>query len=73
MNDQEKMYLQKIEEHGAQNGWVIPLNQNDREFLTYFRSVCKRYNITPSKATKLEHDFVTRVTESELYLQQAIT
>ena len=71
MNDQEKAYLQEIEEHGAQTGWVAPLNQDDRDFLAYFRSVCKRYNITPSKATRLEYDFVTRVAESEFYLQRA--
>ena len=55
----------------AVHGWVAPLNREDREFLAYFRSVCKRYNIVPSKATKLEYDFVTRVAESEFYLQRA--
>lgn len=34
-------------------------------------SVCKRYNITPSKATRMEYDFVTRVAESEFYLLRA--
>ena len=43
---------------------------NDTEF-AYFRSVFKRYNISPSKATRLEYDFVTRVAESEFYLQKA--
>ena len=35
------------------------------------RTVFKRYNIVPSKATRLEYDFVLRVAESEFYLQQA--
>lgn len=71
MNELEKRYLQKVEEHASESGWVSPLTQEDRDFLIYFRSVCKRYNIIPSKATKLEYDFVTRVAESEFYLQQA--
>ena len=71
MLEQKRSYLQNMEEHGADHGWVAPLNNEDCEFLTYFRSVCKRYNIIPSKATKLEYDFVTRVAESEFYLQQA--
>ena len=44
--------------------------EEDRKFFTYFRSVFKRYNISPSKATRLEYDFVTRVAESEFYLQK---
>ena len=64
--------LEKMEAHGAENGWVAPMTEEDREFFAYFRSVFKRYNISPSKATRLEYDFVTRVAESEFYLQQAI-
>ena len=45
--------------------------EEDREFFAYFRSVFKRYNISPSKAARLEYDFVTRVAESEFYLQKA--
>ena len=70
MDDMKKAQLLEIEEHGAMHGWVAPLTQEDREFFTYFRSVFKRYNINPSKATRLEYDFVTRVAESEFYLQQ---
>ncbi|MBQ9458348.1 MAG: hypothetical protein IJU66_00260 [Oscillospiraceae bacterium] len=47
-----------------------PLTEDDKEFFAYFRSVCKRYNITPSKAAHMEYDFVTRVAESEFYLQR---
>ena len=50
MLEQKRSYLQNMEEHGAVHGWVAPLNNEDCEFLTYFRSVCKRYNIIPSKA-----------------------
>jgi hypothetical protein len=63
--------LRKYEEQGASAGWVAPMSSEDREFFAYFRSVFKRYNIEPSKATRLEYDFVTRVAESEFYLQQA--
>lgn len=63
--------LEQIEAHGAENGWVAPMTEEDREFFAYFRSVFKRYNISPSKATRLEYDFVIRVAESEFYLQQA--
>lgn len=47
------------------------LSQEDREYFAYLRKVFKRYNITPSKATRLEYDFVIRVAESEFYLQKA--
>lgn len=62
--------LQEMEVHGAENGWVAPMTAEDREFFAYFRSVFKRYNISPSKATRLEYDFVTKVAESEFYLQR---
>lgn len=71
MSEQDKKYLQDIEAHGAENGWVAPLTQEDKEFFAYFRSAFKRYNISPSRATRLEYDFVTRVAESEFYLQPA--
>ena len=71
MSKQELQYLQQIEQHGAEDGWVAPLTQEDTAYLVHFRAVCKRYNIIPSKATRLEYDFVTKVTDSEFYLQQA--
>ena len=71
MDKQEILYLQQMEQHGAENGWVAPLTREDSDYLVRFRAVCKRYNIIPSKATRLEYDFVTRVTDSEFYLQQA--
>ena len=57
--------------HGAENGWIAPMTEADKAFFAYFRSVFKRYNISPSKATRLEYDFVTRVAENEFYLQKA--
>ena len=71
MTEEKKQYLGEMEAHGAENGWVSPLTEEDKEFFAYFRSVCKRYNIAPSKATRMEYDFVTRVAESEFYLQRA--
>ena len=69
--DKERMAeLEKIEAHGAKNGRVAPMAEEDREFFAYFRSVFKRYNISLSKATRPEYDFVTRVAESEFYLQK---
>ena len=69
--DKERMAeLEKIEAYGAENGWVAPMAEEDKAFFAYFRSVFKRYNISPSKATRLEYDFVTRVAESEFYLQK---
>lgn len=64
-------YLRQIEEHASETGWVAPLTREDKEYFAYLRKVFKRYNIVPSKATRLEYDFVIRVAESEFYLQQA--
>ena len=71
MDQEQWEYLQRIEEHAAGTGWVVPLTQEDKDYFAYLRSVCKRYNINLSKATRLEYDFVIRVAESEFYLQQA--
>lgn len=70
--DKEKLeYLQRIEEHAAETGWVAPLTQEDKDYFAYLRAVSKRYNINLSRANRLEYDFVIRVAESEFYLQQA--
>lgn len=61
----------RIEEIGDRCGWVSPLSDEDLEYIAYLRTVFKRYNINPSKATRLEYNFVTRVAESEFYLQPA--
>ena len=52
--DKERMAaLEEIESHGAESSWVAPMTEEDREFFAYFRSVFNRYNISPSKATRL--------------------
>lgn len=68
---EQKQYLIDMEAHGAEHGWVAPATEEDTDYLIYFRTVCKRYNIMPSKATSMEYDFVTHVTDSEFYQQRA--
>jgi len=69
--DKERMAeLEKIEAHGAENGWVTPMTEEDKAYFAYFHLVFKRYNISPSKATRLEYNFVTQVAENEFYLQK---
>ena len=70
MDKEHMAEFEKIEAHGAENGWVTPMTEEDKEFFAYFRSVFKRYNISPSKATRLEYDFVTQIVENEFYLQK---
>lgn len=64
---------EKYEEPTVMVVYAAPLTEEDRAFFAYFRSVFKRYNINPSKATRLEYDFVTRVAESEFYLENGDT
>ena len=70
MDKEHMAELEKIEAHGAENGWVTPMTEEDKAYFAYFRSVFKRYNISPSKATRLEYNFVTQVAENEFYLQK---
>ena len=71
MSEMSREDLLRAEAIGSEQGWVAPMTQEDREYFAYLRTVFKRYNIVPSKATRLEYDFVLRVAESEFYLQQA--
>ncbi len=71
MTEMSREELLRAEVVGSETGWVAPLTQEDKEYFAYLRTVFKRYNIAPSKATRLEYDFVVRVAESEFYLQQA--
>lgn len=71
MSEMNREELLRSEAVGSEQGWVAPLTQEDRDYFAYLRTVFKRYNIIPSKATRLEYDFVVRVAESEFYLQQA--
>ena len=71
MTEMSREELLRAEAIGSVQGWVAPLAQEDKEYFAYLWTVFKRYNIVPSKATRLEYDFVIRVAESEFYLQQA--
>ena len=71
MAEMSREELLRAEAIGSEQGWVAPLTQKGKEYFAYLRAVFKRYNIVPSKATRLEYDFVIRVAESEFYLQQA--
>ena len=71
MSEMSKEELLWAETIGSEQGWVSPMSQEDKDYFVYLRTVFRRYNIIPSKATRLEYDFVLRVAESEFYLQQA--
>ena len=71
MSEIRREELLRAEAIGSEQGWVAPMTQEDKEYFAYLRTAFKRYNIVPSKATRLEYDFVLRVAESEFYLQQA--
>ena len=71
MSEMSREELLRTEAIGGKQGWVAPMTQEDKEYFAYLRTVFKRYNIVPSKASQLEYDFVLRVAESEFYLQQA--
>ena len=71
MAEMSREEVLQAETIGSEQGWVAPLTQEDKDYFAYLRTVFKRYNIVPSKATRLEYDFVLRVAESEFYLQQA--
>ena len=71
MSEMSREELLQAEAIGSEQGWVASMTQEDKEYFAYLRTVFKRYNIVPSKATRLEYDFVLRVAESEFYLQQA--
>ena len=71
MSEMNREELLRAESVGSGQGWVVPLSKEDKEYFSYLRTVFKRYNIVPSRATRLEYDFVVRAAESEFYLQQA--
>jgi len=71
MTQEQQKDMAEMEDYCGQHGWVEPLTQEDQDYYAYFRNVCRRYNINPSKANRLEYDFVIRVAESEFYVQKA--
>ena len=51
--DKERMAaLEEIESHGAENGWVAPMTEEDREFFAHFRSVFNLSLIHISEPTR---------------------
>lgn len=71
MDEKKKSRLAQAEDFGNKNGWVAPLTQADKDYFAYLRVVFARYNITPSKATEREYDFVLSVAQDEFYQQRA--
>ena len=45
MSEMNRDELLKTEAVGAEQGWVSPLTQEDKEYFAYLRKVFKRYNI----------------------------
>lgn len=66
MPEMNRDELLKAKAFGSEQGWIAPPTREDQEYFAYLRTVFNRYNIIPSKATRLEYD-----AESEFYLQQA--
>lgn len=61
----------RLDDLAAPAGYVAPSTEEDIGFLTYFRQVCKRYNITFSTADPDERDFVIRMAEKGYYPKRA--
>lgn len=73
MDKEHMAELEEITSHGAKNGWFAPMTAEDRKFFAYFRSVFKRYNILPSKATRPEYDFVMcRFVNEVLHIRKSV-
>ena len=70
LDKMRKTELTQIEVHAAVTGWVAPPTPDDRDYFAYLQTIFKRYNISPSHAPRLEYNFVTRMVESEFYLQK---
>lgn len=49
MDKEHMAELEEPEAHGAENGWVAPMAEKDKAYFAYFRSVFKRYNISPQR------------------------
>ena len=71
MASEEHEYLQRIEEHTAETGWLTPPTRENRDYMAFLLGVCARYNIVLSRATPLEFEFGTRVADNEFYARRA--
>ena len=56
MSQTSREELLRIESIGSAQGWVAPLEREDKAYFAYLRTVFRRYNIEPSKAHNLTHD-----------------
>lgn len=70
MSEMGKKDLLKIKTTGSKQGRVAPLTHEDKPYFAYLRKVFKRLDIVPSKAARLEYDFVICAAESGFSLQQ---
>lgn len=73
MSEMSREELLQAEAVGGACGWVAPMTKKDKAYIACLCTVFERYSIAPSKATRLEQDFVVRLAESEFYLRQANT
>ncbi len=71
MSVERREYLQRVEDHAAETGWLTPPTQENRDYMAFLLGVCAQYNIVLSRATPLEFEFVTRVADDEFYLRRA--
>ncbi len=55
----------------APNGYVAAPTAQDISYLTYFRQVCKRYNINFAEADSDEREFVIHMAEKGFYPLEA--
>lgn len=67
---ERREYLQRVEDHAAETGWLTPPTQESRDYMALLLGVCARYNIVLSRATPLDL-FVTRVADDKFYARRA--
>ena len=60
-----------LDELAAPADYVAPLTEEELGYQSYFRQVCKRYNIVFSEADQDERDFVIRMAEKGCYPKRA--
>lgn len=67
----QKDKFSRLDEIAAPNSYAAPSTEEDIGYLTYFRQVCKRYNISFSTAYPDEREFVIRMAEKGYYPKRA--
>ena len=67
---QDKKYLE-LDEAAAPNSYVAIPSEEDLEYITHFRQVCKRYQIDFAQADEDERDFVIRMAEKSFAQKRA--